>query len=891
MKQSFKKTFTGFFLLITILFGSLAAFAQTKTGVKTSGKNECKGNYSGIVTYNRTIKHHSPGKSGSSYDRTYVYQSNVVIRDDGSTQGSIYADYNGIGGSFNFTGKATATMTENLNDLKITERDDYCKLTLKGGGDKRNLRCESLFTRKSEAQGQEDVNVFLSFKGNKYKISLDNPKVNGQMNESSKSSCSGTCGKDTPVNSTRGGEIKNEKPGGTYTDEIPFSPDNSNRLSGSFSRTNGDEVVTITWNLSRCAPPLQIAGVSFDHHVYPDANVWRGVDSFSGTTDGNLIKVKAKVFNGSGETAYATVKFSETISGEQLPDGAVSVMVKAGETRDVEYEWDTSGFSWDDAQKPKPNREIKAEIEGGDSLTEKIKIQPKPVVMAHGLWSNAAAWAEYPVYMREVHSFAWKGYAVGADPEHGKMNTGDHPGNSKATNTIYQNAQEEAKQIEFTRRENNAWHVDIVAHSMGGLISRQYINTFMPPVFDGKPAVTHLVMLGTPNMGSPCADSVNGLFEEFKENDMQAMRELKPIIVHAFNARVTDKKGVKFSILIGAFMPRTCLDTSNWGDGVVPLPSAKYNNTDYAYVFRNHIELTGKENFLAFVMPRIAIGPKKAKSEKTQALLERDSTDNFAANVDEIYRKEDRYGFNRYFQKTSYKHVEKSDDEKDNSQENVTTRQKVELKARKIKEIEIPVRDGSSAGVVLVATPAVSATLKDASGATVGESRGGMEAIKEMFRIIAVEKQIKSGVWKLKLENFGNEATTVFVAGITNSGTNSSFIVEAGKPNAAGAISLTAKLTENNSPVLNSKITANLVGENANIIFYDDGKHGDLLVNDGIYGTSIEKLPYGEHYLEAKAEVNGQIRFAVAQIKVGTAFTPAKTSTNKPSIKKPRAKN
>ncbi len=92
------------------------------------------------------------------------------------------------------------------------------------------------------------------------------------------------------------------------------------------------------------------------------------------------------------------------------------------------------------------------------------------------------------------------------------MNTGDHPENYKPTNTIFQNTQELGKQIKFVREQKNAWHVDVVAHSMGGLISRQYINAFMAPVFDNKPEITHLVMLGTPNMGSPCADLVGGVF-------------------------------------------------------------------------------------------------------------------------------------------------------------------------------------------------------------------------------------------------------------------------------------------------------------------------------------------------------------------------------------------
>lgn len=900
MTHSFKQKFIGLCLLSSILFGNLSAFAQRRTGSqtnssvqKTSDKTAktCNSGYQGSVNYTKTVSTTSTGRYGSYTNMKRTYQANIIVRDDGTPQGSTSMSEIGLTGSFNLTGKATASVSEKDDRNDISEKDDYCKLTLKGAQGKTRVHCESKYTRTTEATGtNSDTNVYIGLKGRSMKLSIGRlPQLSGMSSTVSNSSCSGTCSPQKPVGSSSSIEVNGagEKSVATDEDKITFNPQSFNRLSGSWSNTQptpgGTVTETFQWNLSRCAPALEIANVTFEHKRVPDPNTWHSIDPLSGTVDGNIVKVKARVFNNGGETAYANVKFSETKSNEQLPDGQSSVAVNPGEYRDVEYEWDTSGYAWDENQKKQSEREIKAELEGGNTETAKIKILPKPIIMAHGLWSNAGAWAEYPIYLREAHSFAWRGYAVGADPAHGKMNTGEAPGNSGKTNTIYQNAQELAKQVKFAREENNAWHVDIVAHSMGGLISRQYINTFMPQVFDNKPEVTHLVMLGTPNQGSPCADTVNGIFEDFEENDMEAMRELKPIIVRAFNTRINNRKGVKFSILIGAFMPRTCLDESEWGDGVVPLSSAKYNNTDYRYVARNHIELTGKDDFLAFVMPRLAIGPKKSKTEQLQALIERDRNDNLAARGDD-YQNQNVYGFGEYFKKASYKQTENQTDEKDDSQKNVTTRQKVELNAGESKEIEIPVRDGSSAGVILVATPSVSATLKDASGALLGESKGGMEAMKEMFRTIAVKRQITSGVWKLKLENIGSQPTKVYVAGITNSGSNASFTIEAGKPSPSGNVPLTAKIMENNAPVLNAKITANIAGQTEKIEFFDDGRHGDGAANDGIYGASVEKLSKCEYFVEASATTNNVTRNAVAMITVGGA-NPAVKTTAKPRRK------
>ncbi len=74
----------------------------------------------------------------------------------------------------------------------------------------------------------------------------------------------------------------------------------------------------------------------------------------------------------------------------------------------------------------------------------------------------------------------------------------------------------------------------IVAHSMGGLISRHYIHQFMPPNYqDGRPQIAHLVMLGTPNMGSPCADVMNFAFEMTGKN-VEAVRQLRQDVVDGF---------------------------------------------------------------------------------------------------------------------------------------------------------------------------------------------------------------------------------------------------------------------------------------------------------------------------------------------------------------------
>ena len=87
-----------------------------------------------------------------------------------------------------------------------------------------------------------------------------------------------------------------------------------------------------------------------------------------------------------------------------------------------------------------------------------------------------------------------------------------------------------------------AQRVDLVAHSMGGLISRYYIDRVMP---DGE--VAQLVMLGSPMLGTECANlpAALGFY-------LPATLEIQPVYVqNIFNPQITHRRGVIFHALAG----------------------------------------------------------------------------------------------------------------------------------------------------------------------------------------------------------------------------------------------------------------------------------------------------------------------------------------------------
>jgi hypothetical protein len=183
-------------------------------------------------------------------------------------------------------------------------------------------------------------------------------------------------------------------------------------------------------------------------------------------------------------------------------------------------------------------------------------------------------------------------------------------------------------------RENlDAQHVDIVAHSMGGLISREYVqNQPDPPPGDSRPVVDHLVMLGTPNKGSNCADDliavaataaahpdatvnlasgISPFLGDFVESKLplwttvasnNPTRELTPEFVEGtFDKRVTQTRGTDFSAVAGTAwdhdycsgdLPTEPNDgvvgeKSAWGvaatDGVSPLLHTQFQGSEEVF--------------------------------------------------------------------------------------------------------------------------------------------------------------------------------------------------------------------------------------------------------------------------------------------------------------------
>ena len=324
----------------------------------------------------------------------------------------------------------------------------------------------------------------------------------------------------------------------------------------------------------------------------------------SKTVDSNPINVTLRIHPTNGETMNGDISILDTTSQTEIVR-VIEEGVSINEVTEIQLTLPTGGEAWDDDGAAVSTREIVARLtldndETLSSFEASYSIKPRPVVLVHGLFSNAGTWSSYSTFLSNLRS-DWKAYAVGDGQAEGTMDTGVESAPSHVSNSIAQNAAELQTYINGVKLLEGANQVDIVAHSMGGLISRYYIHYLMD--LSDKPTVARLLMLGTPNGGADCATWATNAKPRWYR---PVMMQLRPDSLTFFNNRVTNRKGVEFSILAGDDYDGFCSFPE--GDGYVIVTSAlaipitdNTSRTD-----SHHTEMTGaQQDFTQFVRPRL----------------------------------------------------------------------------------------------------------------------------------------------------------------------------------------------------------------------------------------------------------------------------------------------
>jgi len=508
-----------------------------------------------------------------------------------------------------------------------------------------------------------------------------------------------------------------------------------------------------------------------------------------GTVDGNVVRVRAKLANHDDQPHVFQVKARDETRKEAIDD-APTLSLDPGEEEWVELEWDTDGLAWKDGA-PDADHVLRVRavlghtIFGGRSAV--LKVRPRPLVLVPGALEDASAWNGYRELVHRAHP-DWEAHAV-AGLDTGRWSDLAHP-----PETLDRHSEVMESFVSHVRAAEDAQQVDLVAHGLGGLIARQWIQDGMD---DG--VARRLIQLGTPNEGTPCAEITGA----------EAFYDLRRDVMSGFNARVTDRRYVEFSAYAGQTEPHTCVHGSEAGDGAVPVSSARWTIEDAETGRVEHTAMTSSSAlFTDFVKPRLD-GTKQAEAGLRAAVAEAP---------------------------------------------NDTTPRSHQLLAQWIVtvphgsgvDVPLELESGSQLDVTLLAPPQVTAQLLNPDGAVVDSADSGTTRA-----LTAADPA--PGRWHVRLRS---SAGVPLQAAVSAALRDDAWRLDLrrGRPGPDGRLPLVAHVTRFDRLVPDAAVTVEVQRRGAaslSVTLHDDGAHDDGLPRDGCYGAAAQVEP-GEALLRLR---------------------------------------
>lgn len=320
----------------------------------------------------------------------------------------------------------------------------------------------------------------------------------------------------------------------------------------------------------------------------------------SSLVDGNRVQLRIKL--GAVEDAKIGIRFSSPDLTKHIAECTIQAGMDSCETEP----FDALGWYWGADGNATPQRTITASVNESQVIGSlPVSVAPRPVVMVHGFNSNAQAWESYLGSQGYLAELSLQGFAVGDGQVPGVMNTGSVTNPAVRTNTIAQNAAILGEYIDHVQEATGAEQVDLLVHSMGGMISRYYIDRVM-----SGDDVAQLIILGTPMGGSACSilPASLGLL-------LPASLEIQPsYMTGVFNQQIVRRKGVPFHALAGTRLRDEVASpcTPIPSDVVVTVDSVRAIPMPVEEIPLLHTELnTSREVFAGFVTQRLKTPPDR----------------------------------------------------------------------------------------------------------------------------------------------------------------------------------------------------------------------------------------------------------------------------------------
>ncbi|MDP9867826.1 MULTISPECIES: PKD domain-containing protein [Streptosporangium] len=613
------------------------------------------------------------------------------------------------------------------------------------------------------------------------------------------------------------------------------------------------------------APFPEIMQTEIQSAVYPDDNNYSKLHGVA--VDGNPMRIVVALRNASPHPvtvqlqAYHSPNPGHDDLGTPILDKPEEVYIRPLSSADGYLRWSpkkTSGIAWDKGE-PVSRRYVKLQLLVGGVekfyLEKHLDVMPKPTVLVHGWKSDAqAAWGNTGEILKKIHPrmgvFAVGDGQFGTGPSGGTLDTGTESEPFKRTKMLWENAEEMAMYVENVRRRTGAFQVDVIAHSMGGLITRQYVQTKMPKSSIRLPAVNRMLQMGTPNMGSCLADmlveaaNLGGTPVPY----FPATYELTTDYMDGvFNRKYLDLKDVRPSNLVGVGRAVPCGLTPPDGDGIVPVFSSRFIYTDTPRTGTAHTSMTSSEpDFLAYIRPRLAVAPDTTGTAgpavpglRKDATVESDTETAVGAAA-----------------------------EAEAMSTFATSSTTVEPGRTASVPLDVP--QGTAFGVTGVLPPTVGLLLRDPSGKPAAQYAAGSEQARQPVQGLSVAKP-RAGAWKLEITNSAAEPVTATLGAWVAGNPVKVSAVKAGQSSDEGRVRVVAGVTDGGAPVTGVPVKAILLGTDGTrheVVLQDDGDNDDGAAGDGVYGAVSEPLADGAYGITVRADIAKGLRTARAVVEV-----------------------
>lgn len=607
------------------------------------------------------------------------------------------------------------------------------------------------------------------------------------------------------------------------------------------------------------------------------------------TTDGNPVEIRTLVRNRAKSPLDADLRITETQSSRRILPEPESHTFPPDAVTTLLTPWETAGYAWEPTNRPQSDRLIEVLLTDDanqdvlDESNTAVTVKPRPVVLVHGLWSNAGTWDRFKTFFSNERT-DWVVGAVG-DNRHLQglaMDTGQLPSLTNAVfgfpfafsvshtpTTIADNARQLDRYIEQLRKDEEAHHLDLVVHSMGGLIARHYLDEIMPdpPAGDPHPVVMNLVMLGTPNLGSPCADLymsilaqprrfltgyarripfvgslatslLNQAGEALERKAATNLYQLTTYYVQGtFNRAIHGQREVPFYIYAGTAFPLTCTSIGI-GDGVVARPSAFAEGSPVPGPFfedkqersLNHLAMT--KSFSAFLYAEDHLDQTPGDFA-TQA----------AKGLEGLF-------FDTYAAEEEPQVIEMG---------------VVPVLPGDPVTVEVDVPTATIFGVTLLGSGTIRSALYDPAGQLV-DSVMATPSNADLFRTHYQENPA-TGTWTVDFSHALASDTLYVPIAAWVYGNTLRLNLDVSTPDGQGRIPVQATLQENGVTVAANDMTARIVptedGAAAqDFDLFDDGASGDGAVGDGVFGGTSASLPSATYVVSVWATYEDQLRSA-----------------------------